>query len=152
LYQVRVTALATDRLAADRIHAAFAELFCLSPPEAEARLALLPLVVRRGLAAELAAKYVRVLRRLGLACEMVPDEVALDPGGPLPEPAQCGRPPAGLSPAEAVLAATGAALSASEDGLVLAGKAGECPPPVRRSGERSPDGIGSDGGRGARAR
>lgn len=73
LYQVRVTALATDRLAPDRIHAAFAELFCLSLPEAEARLALLPLVVRRGLAGDLAAKYVRVLGRVGLACEMLPD-------------------------------------------------------------------------------
>lgn len=73
LYQVRVTALATDRLAPDRIHAAFAELFCLSPAEAEARLGRLPLVVRRGLAHELAAKYVRVLGRVGLACELLPE-------------------------------------------------------------------------------
>lgn len=83
LYQVRVTALATDRIPLSRIHAAYAELCCLSLPEAEARLAVLPLVVRGGLGVDLARKYERVLGRLGLRCEILPEEApACAPPGP----------------------------------------------------------------------
>ncbi|MES2919389.1 MAG: hypothetical protein V4729_12330 [Pseudomonadota bacterium] len=70
-YQVRVTGLATDRFPAAGIAAAFAELFCLAPPEAEARLSMLPLVVRGNLSLEQARKYCRVLARRGIECELL---------------------------------------------------------------------------------
>lgn len=76
-YQVRVTALATDQYPAAGITAAFAELFCLAPPEAEARLAALPLVVRGDLSLEQARKYCRVLARRGLECELLPEAAAV---------------------------------------------------------------------------
>lgn len=75
-YQVRVIALATDRFPAAGIVAAFADLFCLAPPEAEARLAVLPLLVRGNLSLEQACKYGRVLARLGLECELLPQQPA----------------------------------------------------------------------------
>lgn len=82
LYQVRVTSLATDQLPPSRIHAAFAELFCLTVPEAEVRLGHLPLVVRGGLPVEQAGKYCRVLGRLGLGCEMVLEQDSGSATGP----------------------------------------------------------------------
>jgi hypothetical protein len=101
LYQVRVTALATDHPVPARIPAAFAELFCLTLPEAEARLAVLPVRVRGGLPVDLARKYERVLRRLGLCCEVLPDgeEGAPSPGpGGAPGPAGQGSPEGAIRP------------------------------------------------------
>lgn len=85
-YQVRVTGLATDRFPAAGIAAAFAELFCLAPPEAEARLSTLPLLVRGNLSLEQARKYSRVLARRGIECEVLPQRPvaegpAASPGG-----------------------------------------------------------------------
>lgn len=72
LYEVRITALLEASVPAERIHAAFAELFCVSVVEARQRLASLPLRVRGDLSPEQAAKYQRVLARAGMACEVAP--------------------------------------------------------------------------------
>lgn len=57
-----------------------AGLFCLSPEEAERRLAEAPCAWREGLSEELAAKYCRVMRRLGIECHAEPvAETALPP-------------------------------------------------------------------------
>ena len=79
LYLVRVTGLATTRFPPPQIISAFARILCLSTPEAESRLARLPLVVRGNLSHEHAEKYRRVLMRLGVECEIGPQ--------PLPEDA-----------------------------------------------------------------
>lgn len=141
LYQVRVTALATDRVSPSRIHADFAELFCLSPPEAEARLSLLPLVVRRGLAPDLAAKYVRVLGRAGLHCEMLPDEAAAAE----PAPDRGAADAQGLGQGQALAAAAEAACTP-----VLAGAAADAGK-GRGVGQGWPAGTGEPGGRPAGA-
>lgn len=70
LYLVRVTGLATTQFPPQQIIASFARIFCLTIPEAESRLASLPLVVRGNLSHEQAEKYHRVLMRLGVECEI----------------------------------------------------------------------------------
>lgn len=72
LFEVRITALLAARFPPARIHAAFAELFCISEAEAAARLASLPLRVRGDLSLEQAGKYQRVLSRAGMASEILP--------------------------------------------------------------------------------
>lgn len=72
LYEVRITSLQLSRFTPDQIHVAFAELFCLSVPEARQRLGSLPLLVRGSLTLEQAGKYQRVLSRAGMACEVSP--------------------------------------------------------------------------------
>lgn len=70
LYEVRITALLPG--VPEQIHAAFADLFCLTPAEARLRLSALPLLVRGKLSLEQAGKYQRVLIRAGMACEIRP--------------------------------------------------------------------------------
>lgn len=97
LYEVRITALAEAAFPAERIHAAFAELFCVSVVEAGLRLASLPLRVRGDLSLEQAAKYQRVLARAGMACEVLPQVAPATasrlPVAPLPpaDPAAVGE-------------------------------------------------------------
>lgn len=69
-YEVRITGLALSRFPATHIIAACAGVLCLSLPEAEARLAVLPARIRGGLTLEQALKYQRVLCRAGLDCEI----------------------------------------------------------------------------------
>lgn len=70
LYLVRVTGLATTQFPPPQIISSFARIFCLTIPEAESRLASLPLVVRGNLNRDHAEKYLRVLTRLGVECEL----------------------------------------------------------------------------------
>lgn len=70
LYLVRVTGLATTQFPPPQITSSFARIFCLTIPEAESRLANLPLVVRGNLSHDHAEKYRRVLMRLGVECEI----------------------------------------------------------------------------------
>lgn len=90
LFEVRITALLDSRFPPARIHAAFAELFCVSMAEAQLRLASLPLRVRGDLSQEQAGKYQRVLSRAGMACEVLPQaQAGSDPASvPAPEPRQ----------------------------------------------------------------
>lgn len=90
LYEVRILRLVSARGASHQIVAAFADLFCLTLPEAESRLSHLPIVARDRLSHEQAQKYRRVLERAGLECEVREQggvaPPPLDRNPPLPTP------------------------------------------------------------------
>ncbi len=74
LYQVVITGKALAPFSRGQAVMAFAQLFSISPEEAEARFRQAPCAVRGRLSHELALKYHRVMRRQGIACRLDLDE------------------------------------------------------------------------------
>lgn len=69
-YQVLVTGRIAERCSREEALLAFAELLCISPPEAAARFEAAPFVVRGHLSLAQAEKYQRVISRRGIECEV----------------------------------------------------------------------------------
>lgn len=72
---VRITGLRNSPLSRQQTVAAFAALLQIPLEEAGSRVAGLPFTVRSGLAAHEAAKYLKVLERIGFECLVVGSEV-----------------------------------------------------------------------------
>lgn len=81
LYQVIITGHGSDPVPLWRAVSAFADLFSIPAEEALARFEAAPCVVRGRLSLDQAEKYCRVMRRLGIQCELRQEEpVARAPG------------------------------------------------------------------------
>jgi hypothetical protein len=83
-YQVIIMSHGTDSVPLWRAVSAFADLFSIPADEALARLEAAPCVARGRLRLDQAEKYCRVMRRLGIQCELRQEQPAARAAGIYP--------------------------------------------------------------------